>query len=122
MGNRVHVAKAYKVEYADTEAFNWKHTDFFDLLQTLGAEPNWMNGDSDAPDWQFECTKEDYHDAVENLQMHIESPEVYDKETQEDYLRVISHLEEEPKEVLRLMKEFERLAATDDGYIHFAAF
>ena len=122
MGNRVHVAKAYKVEYADTAAFNWKHQEFFDLLQTIGAEPSWMNGDNECPDWNFECPKENYHNAVEFLRVYINNPDAMDVDTKESIYDALESLDEEPAKVLQLMEEFERLAATDDGYIHFAAF
>ena len=38
MGYRLHVAKKYVVEYADTEAFNWKIFEFHNLLSACGAQ------------------------------------------------------------------------------------
>ena len=122
MGKRVHVAKKYVVEYGNTEAFNWKHDAFFDLLCELGGEPQWVCGDSDEPSDFFECPKQDYHDAVENLQIHIESPEVYLPSDHQSVLDCIKECDTTPEEMLRLMKAYEAEADTSDGYLHFAAF
>ena len=121
MGKRVYVAKEFKVEFGNTNAFNYKHTEFFDLLDTLGAEPNYINGDEDCPSDMFECTKEDYHDAVENLEVYIDNPDSYGTEIRSDFERSIKALGVEKNELLKLMKDYEKEACTDDGYLHFAA-
>lgn len=38
MGMRLHVASTYRVEYADIEAFNWKQSEFAELLEAVGIQ------------------------------------------------------------------------------------
>ena len=122
MGKRVHVAKTFKVEYGNTESCNWKNDKFFDLLAELGGEPQYIGGDADCPSDMFECPVIDYKDAVENLQIHIESPEVYLSEDNERVMALIKDCEQTPEEMLKTMQSYLSEADTSDGYLHFAAF
>lgn len=38
MGMRLHVATKYRVEYSDIEAFNWKQSEFANLLDAVGIQ------------------------------------------------------------------------------------
>lgn len=38
MGMRLHVATKYRVEYSDFEAFNWKQSEFANLLDAVGIQ------------------------------------------------------------------------------------
>lgn len=122
MGKRVHVAKRYEVEYGNTEAFNWKDDKFYAVLEMLGGEPNYVNGDSDSPSDMFECTVNDYVDAVENLKVYIESPEVYSASDHAELMEAIMDTGETPESLLKIMQGYLTEADTHDGYLHFASF
>ena len=118
MGKRVHVAKTYKVEFGDVSAFNWKHETFYDLLLALGGEPNWVGSEDDPTD-TFECTTEDYDDAVQNLEVYIDNSKLI--EDSEDVAEYLKQLGMTAEQVLKVMKAYQREADTSDGYLHFAA-
>ena len=119
MGKRLHVAKTYVVEYGNTEAFNWKHEQFYDLLLALGGEPNWV-GNEDEPTDNFECTVDDFNDAVQNLEVYISNPTLF--EESEDISQALESLGMTAEEVLKIMKSYQQEADKSDGYLHFFAF
>lgn len=119
MGKRVHVARTYVVEYGNTEAFNWKHEQFYDLLLALGGEPNWV-GNEDEPTDNFECTVSDYNDAVQNLEAYIGDPTLF--EESEDIRQALESLGMTAGQVLKTMRDYQQEADTSDGYLHFASF
>ena len=119
MGKKLHVARTYKVEYGDTEAFGWKHEQFYDLLLALGGEPNWV-GSGDEPTDMFECTEGDYDDAVQNLGVYIGSPTLFEESG--DIRRALEALGMTAGQALKIMRDYQREADTSDGYLHFASF
>ena len=114
----LHVAKTYKVEYGNTEAFNYKHDQFYELLQELGGEPNWVDC-NDEPCDSFECTVGDYNDAVQNLEVYIADPNLI--EEGEEIGETLKGLKMTAEQVLKVMKSYLKEADTSDGYLHFAA-
>ncbi|MBQ8713104.1 MAG: hypothetical protein IJ551_09855 [Prevotella sp.] len=120
MGKRVHVAKRYEVEYGTTEAFNYSHDRFYDLLLQLGGEPNYFGVDDETVCDMFECTKEDYDDAVQNLEVYIRDPTLF--EESEDITDAIKSTGMAAEELLKTMKAYLQEADTHDGYLHFASF
>lgn len=120
MGKRVHVAKHYEVEYGDTEAFNWCDDKFYDLLNTLGAEPNYFGVDDDTVCDMFECTKEDYDDAVQNLEVYISDPTLLSES--DDIKDCLDSLGMTAEQVLKIMKSYQQEADTRDGYLHFMSY
>lgn len=112
------MAKTYVVEYGNTEAFNWKHEQFYELLLALGGEPNWV-GNGDEPTDMFECTEGDYNDAVSNLEIYISRPTLF--EESEDIRQGLESLGMTAEQVLKIMKDYQKEADTSDGYLHFAA-
>ena len=120
MGKRLHVAKTYVVEFGNTEAFNYSHDKFYDLLDALGGEPNYVCGDVDCPSDIFECTVEDYNDAVQNLEVYISDPTLF-KES-DDIKECLDTLGMTAEEVLKIMKSYQLEADTRDGYLHFMSY
>ena len=120
MGKMVHVAKTYKVEYGNTEAFNWAHENFYNMLYLLGGEPNWV-GDSDYPTDMFECSVEDYADAVANLKVYIKTPHVYDQKKRDELAEALKGLGVTAEQLLKTMEDYQQEADTSDGYLHFSA-
>ena len=122
MGKRLHVAKTYVVEYGNTEAFNWNHDKFYDLLYDLDASPNYNNGDSDCPSDDFEVTRSGYETAMKNMEQYISDPAKLSGEVDADDIRqAIENLNMEPQEILDIMRGYYGEAHMADGYLHFAA-
>lgn len=128
MGHRVHVCKTYKVEYGETEGFNYKNDKFYDILNLLGAEPASADGDGNPYCDDFECSKEDYDDAVQNLKAYINNPNIFkdsdddDNEDGEQLQAILDDMDMSPRELLHLMESYRNEADTHDGYLHFSAF
>jgi hypothetical protein len=120
MGKRLHVAKHYEVEFGNTEAFNYSHDKFYDLLGALGGEPNYVCGDVDCPSDIFECTVGDYNDAVQNLEVYISDPDLLDES--DDIKEHLDALKLTAEEVLKIMKSYQQEADTRDGYLHFMSY
>lgn len=119
MGKRVHVARNYKVEYGDTEAFNWKQDEFISVLETLGCDIcRYDNEDNSAG--EFEVNVTDYNDAVENLECHIGAPGLF--VNADDISHAIESTGMTDEKLLKTMKNYLQEADTHDGYLHFAAF
>lgn len=120
MGKRVHVAKRYEVEYGGTEAFNWCDDKFYDLLNTLGAEPNNCGAPDDSIADVFECPVNDYDDALKNLACYIADPALFeDSDTLKEQLLELNVTADW---LLQTMKSYREEADTRDGYLHFASF
>ena len=119
MGKRVYVAKSHTVEYGDTAAFNWKDSEFINVLETLGCDIcRYDNEECSAT--EFEVDACDYKDAVSNLECHIDDPGLYDNAYEIN--RAIEATGMTAEELLRTMKNYLQEADTKDGYLHFASF
>ena len=73
MGQNIHVAKKYSVEYGDACGFHNKAGAFYELLDALGGEPNSCDRGGVYDDF-FECSTEDYEDAIQNLMVYTSDP------------------------------------------------
>lgn len=128
MSSTVHVCKTYKIEYGETSRFNWKSDKFYDLLQLLGGEPNSSDGDGNSYADNFECSKEDYDDAIRNLQAYIADPNIFkesdgdDNEDGEQIDAILTDMEMTPNELLDTMQRYRKEADVNDGYLHFSVF
>ena len=122
MGKRVHVCSKYEVECGSTESFNYKDDKFYKVLELLGAEPNNVGAPDDAMADIFECPAADYKDALENLKVHIESPEVYDADDHGELLEAIKACDHTPESLLEVMQAYYDEADTRDGYLHFMSY
>lgn len=98
MGYRLHVAKKYIVEYADTEAFNWKILEFHNLLSACGAQ---YTGETD--DYSFEVTKEDWEKMIDKISS-LDSLE--DEEEKSEIEGCLADLECSKEKMARLLKEY----------------
>lgn len=63
MGMRLHVATKYQVEYSDIEFFNWKQSEFANLLDSVGIQYI-----SDYEWTTFEFFREDMERLIEAVQ------------------------------------------------------
>ena len=119
MGKKVHVAKSYKVEYGDTEAFNWKLDEFISVLETLGCNIcRYDNEDSSAS--EFEVDISDYNDAVNNLECYIDNHHLF--VNADDINHAIDATGLTAEKLLKTMKDYFQEADTHDGWLHFACY
>lgn len=120
MGKRVHVATKYEVEFGNTEAFNYSHDKFYDLLGALGGEPNYFGVEDENTCDMFECPIEDYNDAVQNLEVYISDPTLLNES--DDIKECLDALGMTAEDVLKIMKSYQQEADTRDGYLHFMSY
>ena len=120
MGKKVHVAKRYEVEYGSTEGFNNNDTVFYELLQTLGAEPNNVGAPDDTVSDIFECPVEKFDQAIRNLKDWIADPPLFREE--DEIMPFLERLGMKAKQLLELMEQYINEADKRDGWMHFATF
>ena len=115
----LHVAKKYSVEYGKTEGFYGKAGAFYELIDALGGEPNSCDRGGVYDDY-FECSTEDYEDAIQNLMVYISDPTLL---TESDLIKdALDEAGMTAEEALGLMRRYQQEADTRDGFIHFVNF
>lgn len=116
MGQRVHVAKRYEIEWGETAAFNWSDETFIDILNALGADVarDGQYGDN------FEVSVEDYDDAIENLKVYISDPHLLTES--DDIAAGLNELDMTAEELLDTMQCYREEADIHDGWLHFTSF
>ena len=112
MGYRLHVAKKYIVEYADTEAFNWKIHEFHNLLSAGGAQ---YTGETD--DYSFEVTKEDWEMMIDKISS-LDSLE--DEEDKSEIEGCLADLECSKEKMVRLLKVYLDESDPDRGAMYLS--
>ena len=113
MGHRLHVASKYKVEYALGDGFNYKVSEFHDLLASLGAV---YTGDSWDDD--FEVSKSDWQQAIDKLKT-LDSLDIDERNDIESCLK---ELECNTAEVIGKMEYYLQVAEPDSDYLHLSFF
>ncbi len=100
---RLHVATKYKVEYSDIEAFNWKQSEFADLLDSVGIQYV-----SDYEWTTFEFFHEDMKRLIKAVQIS-EDPKV---------LNAINDFEEPREKIADTLEQLLKVADKNDELIH----
>lgn len=86
----------------------------FDLIEMLGGMPEGAKG-------AFKCTRGDFYDAVQNIGVHIDCPEVYDPDEHDMAMQAIRHMDLTAYEMGILLNVIWTMADASDGYIYFKA-
>lgn len=119
MGQNIHVAKKYSVEYGETCGFHGKTGAFYELLDALGGEPNEYDRGG-VYDSFCVCSIEDYEDAMQNLMVYMDDPTLL---TESDLIKdALDEAGMTAEEALDLMQRYQQEADTRDGFIHFVNF
>ena len=113
MGNRLHVAKTYKVEYSQFCCFNWKIEEFHDLLNICDC---YFTGDK--WDEEFDVSKED----IQKLLAILENPRDFDNIDGKRLSKCLISLECTAKEAHYCIKSLLETAEPNDDYVHFSFF
>lgn len=100
MGNRLHVATEYKVEYSLDRFFNYKMDELFDLLSALDVDIDWRDYNFDGE--EFEVSKEMWVSGIEKLKTDT---------TNKTINEAIEKMEESREELIDI---FEYLLRTGD--------
>lgn len=130
MGYRLHVVKQQE-KFGDIEAFNWKNSEFADLLTTIGCD---ICGDE--PYDRFECLKSEFRKVIDIVKLYSEKgnlsyndlsttgidPECVDFD---DINEILSSTKDElgytPDELTKVMEQFLSESDPDGDYIIFVA-
>lgn len=111
MGNRLHVAKTYIVEYSDYEEFNWQQEGFRNLMDALEIE---LCGESWYGEiWDFEIAKEDWEKGMEKLRAGEGNREIN---------RALQSLGKTGEEMLGIMETYLKEGDPDFDYLEFSFF
>lgn len=121
MGKRVRVAKSYKVEYGNKEAFYWKQDEFINLLETLGCSVCRYDTE-DYSAIEFEVDVAEYEHAMAAIKAHIEASGLHDDAERKDLHKAIEATGEAPDELLKTMQAYYDEADKHDGSLHFSSF
>lgn len=111
MGQRLYVAKTYKVEYGETSAFNWKNEEFHNLLDTLDV---YYYGET--YDTTFDVMRDELEQGIEKLK-NFDTLEDWLKEEIEERLEELTYSREE---VINLLEEYLKESDQDNDYLHFS--
>ena len=111
MGNRLHVAKTYIVEYSDYEEFNWQQEGFRNLMDALEIE---LCGETWCGEiWDFEIAKEDWEKGMERLRID---------EGNRGINRALQSLGKTGGEMLEIMETYLKESDPDFDYLEFSFF
>ena len=113
MGNRLHVAKVYNVEYATTEAFNWAIEEFHVLLSALNVDYTGEIYDED-----FEVEKKEWVMGFERLK----NLETLDPDMQEEINNALNGLGYRREEVMDLFLDYLDASDPKNNFMHFSFF
>ncbi len=113
MGYRLHVARVYKVEYALGDAFNYKCSEFHNLLSACGTE--YTGEEFDA---EFEVNKDEWKKAIDKVKHLYGLPE----EEREEILGAINDLGSTTDEVVQMMEYFLEKSDPNNDYLHLSYF
>ena len=108
MGKRLHIARRYDVEWADSAYFNWKIEEFHNLLSALG-----MYYTGEPWDDEFDVSKEDWRMGIDTLR-NYDSLDADDRKTIDEALEALEYGREE---VLQIMEHLMNQAEPDWNYI-----
>ena len=86
----------------------------FDLLEQLGGCPEGEPG-------AFKCTQGDFYDAVQNIGVHIDCPEVYEADDHDMMMQTIRRMNTSAYQVGVLLNVIWTMADASDGFIYFKA-
>lgn len=114
MGHRLHVAKKYDVQYSLGDAFNYKTSEFHDLLSALGADYSGETWDDD-----FEVSKDDWQKAIDKLKT---LDALNDDDEKFCIMECLSEMECETDEIIERMEYFLREADPGSDYLHLSFF
>ena len=97
MSYRLHVAKKYEVEYALGDAFNYKCSEFHNLLSACGAEYTGEEWDAD-----FEVQKDDWKKVIDKLKHLHDLPD----DEQEEIRGAVDDLGSNVDEVISMLEYY----------------
>ena len=110
MGLRLYVAKTYKVEFDYGIAFNYKVSEFYDLLDSLNVNYSGENWDD-----RFDVDKEEWLYGIEKLK-NLDNLEASERE---DINNALDCCEYTLEEAIELFQGYYNSADPDHDYLEF---
>lgn len=111
MGNRLHVAKKYVVEYESYARFNWQANEFHDFLNAMDIEV--CGGDGTTYPLNFEISKDDWRKEITRLKEEPMTDEVNE---------TLKALDMEKDEMIEIMENYLKVADPNLDYLEFSFF
>ena len=113
MGNRLHVARLYRIEYSDYQKFNWKIGEFKDLMEALQIEYS-----GEYYDDNFEILKDGWKEGIQILK----SFDSLEEGQKEEITEALESLEYDREEVIRIMEEYLKQSDPEFDWLEFSFF
>lgn len=118
MGNRLHVARKYVVEYSTYENFNWKSQEFHNFLQAADIEICGTDRCIDPCPWDFEISKGDWVAGIDRLRNINALSEGHQAEINE----ALNDLGTTLPDMIAIMEQYLQDADPNWEYLEFAFF
>lgn len=117
--NALHVAKRWKVEWADVTAFDHKPYEFRKLLYELGICAVGLNDESYS---DFEVLKTDWEKAVYRLESVQVNHQYCPTKKSECVIDILKECNCTINDAMDLFKKYLEVAEPDDEWMHFSFF
>lgn len=121
--SKLHVAKTYKVEWHDTDAFNHRPYELRILLNELNIPVSSMSSSDDDDFLDFEVLREDWVKAIirlESTKANVDSGLITEK--CDAILAVLQELNCSLDKVIEIFKSCLEVAEPNDDWMHFSFF
>lgn len=96
MGQRLHVAKKYEIEYSSSFGFNYKVVEFHNLLTALDISYNGESWDDDV-----EVNRENFRQGLDKLKTY----DKLDEEKRTEIDEALSELDEPVEKIIEIMEK-----------------
>lgn len=113
MGNRLHIASKYIIEYGDAEYFNYQNEEFHDLMDALGVDYT-----GEYYDEEFEIQREDFERGLWKLS-NIKSLSEQEQEEIEDATR---NLNLSSSDLIGILEKYLEESDPNNDYMAFSFF
>lgn len=114
MGNRLHVAKKYVVEYDSYARFNWQASELHDFLNAMDIEV--CGGDGTTYPLDFEISKDDWRKGITRLKSYS------DDTMPDDVSEALKALELTKEEMVEVMAAYLNAADPNHEFLEFSFF
>lgn len=118
MGNRLHVARKYVVEYGTYSNFNWQAVEFHDFLDSMEIEIGGTDRTTDTCPWDFEIAKEDWISGIERLKDFNNLSQA----RQAKIRQALKSVDTTRAEMIEIMETYLQEADPEWDYLEFAFF
>ena len=113
MGQKLHVAKMYEIEYSSSFGFNNKVVEFHNLLTALGISYNGESWDDD-----IEVNRDDFKQGLDKLKFY----DKLDEEERTEIDEALSEIDEPVEKIIEIMEKLLIVSDQKNEYMLLAFF